>query len=151
MTYINDVAQPVPANGGKPTLETLEAIEKKLGTAVSLYEHSITRGSGGPKVTITPATPQVVYIPHCRASSSTGNEQEESFSAATLGQWLPSCDYERPEGYVRPVFEVMCSTLAGSASTGPVVKPVNQTGRCPLYLFTNQKIQIPAHAWFALH
>ena len=46
MIYINDVTQPVPANGGKPTLETLEAIEKKLGTAVSLYGHSITRGSG---------------------------------------------------------------------------------------------------------
>ena len=86
MIYINDVTQPVPANGGKPTLEPLEAIEKKLGgAAASLYGHSVTRASGGPKVTITLATSQVVYAPR----SSTGNGQEESFSVATLGQWLP--------------------------------------------------------------
>ena len=75
MIYITDVTQPVPANGGKPVLDSLDAIEKKLGAAVSLYGHSITRGSGGPKVTITPAAAQVIYIPHCRASG-TGNEEE---------------------------------------------------------------------------
>ena len=138
MIFVNDVSQPVPANGGKPLLETLEAIEKKQGAAVSLYGHSITRGSGGggPKVTITPDAAQVVFIPQV-----VDRGEDESFSVATLGEWLPSHDYEKAEGYVRPVFEVTCSRPppGSAAPTGPLVKPVNVQGRCPLYLFTNKK------------
>ena len=90
MSYIPDVTAP-PADGGKPKLHTMEEIEKEVGSQVSLYGHAVTRGSGKTKVTITPATAHVVYVP-------TRNANPENISHKVLGSWLPS----QEKWWVRP-------------------------------------------------
>lgn len=155
MAYTSDVTAP-PADGAKPKLHTLEDIEKELGCQVSLYGHSVTRGSGKTKVTITPAAAAVVYVP-------TPDSSPENFSHKVLGSWLP-CQEEaviattlQVHGYARPVFEVISATATPAAAASSslqaskVIKPINMTGRSSMHLFTSRNIDMPANGWFALH
>ena len=153
MCYIADVTA-APADGGKPTLHTMEDIEKEIGDKLSLYGHSVTRGSGKTKVTITPSAAPVVYVPSRQTSP-------EQFGHKTLGSWLPAQESMngttlKTDGCVRPVFEVIVA--GGSAGNAPqqqqptkVIKPMNIAGRNRMHMFTSKKIDIPANGWFAMN
>ena len=99
--YIPDVTA-APADGGKPKLHTMEDIEREIGDKLSLYGHSVTRGSGKTQVTITPPAAPVVYVPSRQTSP-------EQFGHKTLGSWLPAQEAMtgmtlKTDGYVRHVF-----------------------------------------------
>jgi len=130
----------------------MEDIEKEVGSNISLYGHSITRG-GASKVTITPSPAPIAFVPN-------PNEDPSTFSFKLLGPWLPSLENTtgttlKLDGLVRPVFEVTAVSptaggVAGSSSSGPLVKPVNVSNRNCLHFFTCKKIDLPANGWIAL-
>ena len=134
------------AVGGKPKLQAVADIEKELGNNLTLYGHSITRG--GNKVTITPAPSPVVWVPTLGEQAAVG-----AFTPDNLGQFVRS--YEDVSGATpkctglhRPVFEVRPAQTAGSTSAY-VLQPTSAT-RNPVWLFTKQKVEIPAGGYVCL-
>ena len=152
LILVKDLTEPADGGKVKPKLLTLEDIEKEVGNNISLYGHSITRG-GASKVTITPAPGPIAFVPN-------PNEDPSTFSYKLLGAWLPSLENTtgttvKLDGLVRPVFEVTAVSptaggIAGSASSGPLVKPVNVSTRNCMHFFTCKKIDLPADGWIAL-
>jgi hypothetical protein len=108
-------------DGTVPILSTLDAIEKELGNNVTLYAHSITRGSTpftATKVTVVPAVTPVVWCPH-QTDLADGK-----FCSGVLGQYIPSREIAhgtsqtKSTGLVRAVFAVEATERTGSGSSG---------------------------------
>jgi hypothetical protein len=115
-----------------------------LNSTVSLYAHSITRATGGPKkVTVRPSATPVAWIP------TFDDKKDESFGYATVGQWLESKEDpltgKSNNGLVRPIFDVKAHPNVGGAS-GHILKP-----RGALHLFTAKKLDLKAGQMMSLN
>ena len=142
---------------GKVTPTCLADIEKTLGNNVTLYGHAITRG-GKTKVTITPASTPVAWIP-----TFSPDKSDESFSVDSLGHWLPSLEADASsgggkfQGCHRSVFEVQgqqkppAAGAASGAGTSWHLQPNPQPTANALYIFTNKKIEFQPNGYMALH
>ena len=84
----NKAGTPLPLT--KQKLVCLSDIEAEIGNNVTMYGHAITRG--GTKVTITPSTSPVVWVPQAPAGGGEHSTTPPDFSADTLGAFLPSHD-----------------------------------------------------------
>ena len=125
-----------------PKLETLEAIEAKLGSMpqpLGLYAHTITRGAKALRV--APGPTKVAWCPF-RAEPLDGS----TFQADTLGQWLRADDPPDPprgsKAGLRPAFEVSLK-----AST---LGPLPDVAANPLCLFTRRAVTLKTHGLVVL-
>jgi hypothetical protein len=150
---LNKAGSPLPGNI-KPKLVYLSEIEAELGNSVTLYGHAVTRG-GAKKVTITPSKSPVSWVP---ATPAVGGASPPPFSTGTLGQYLRSHEdtqgVPKCMGLVRPVFEMKPGQPSGAHPAAPgttyVLQPGAPTGHSALWLFTSQKIELPAGAFVCL-
>jgi hypothetical protein len=99
----------------------MDGIEKELGNNVTLYAHSITRGSTpstATKVTVVPAVTPVVWCPN-QTDLADGK-----FCSDVLGQYIPSREIAhgtgqtKSAGLVRAVFAVEATERTGSVASG---------------------------------
>ena len=123
-----------------------------------MYGHAITRG--GTKVTITPSTSPVVWVPQAPAVGGEHSTASPDFSADTLGAFLPSHDtggggpgsgVPKYVGMVRSVFEVKAKASGSGATlatTPPyAIEPAAPPGMSPLWIVLLKKVEVPGNTF----
>ena len=138
-----------PLQLGEQKMVCLSDIEKIIGNNLTLYGHSITRG--GTKVTITPSTSPVVWVPQAPAVGGESSSDPPDFSAETLGAFLPSHDdtsgVPKYAGMVRSVFETKAKAGGGSGGGGYALLPGAPPGFSPLWIALLKKVEVPANSF----
>ena len=125
---------------------------------MTMYGHAITRG--GTKVTITPSSSPVVWVPQAPAVGGEHSTASPDFSADTLGAFLPSHDtgghgpgsqggVPKYVGMVRSVFEVKAKAngLSGGGEAAFAIEPGAPPGMSPLWLVLLKKVEVPGNTF----
>ena len=104
---------------------------------------------GAAKVTITPSTAPVAWLPQAPAVGGEGSGSGvANFEAATLGQYLRSHEdttgVPKCKGLARPVFEMKASQASQGAYT---LMLGAAPGRSALWLFTTKKFEVPGQGF----
>ena len=136
-----------------PKMETLEEIEKRFGSHILLYAHSITRG-GGKKVQVTPASTAIAWVPNAIESLDTS-----PFIPDNLGQFLRTFEQHEDgdkadkageiKGYLRPAF-IVSAKQGSPTAAAPLLQPSAAPNAITYCLFTCQKIELKPSELIAL-
>ena len=121
-----------------------------------MYGHAITRG--GTKVTITPSSSPVVWVPQAPAVGGEHSTTPPDFSADTLGAFLPSHDtgghgpgsqggVPKYVGMVRSVFEVKAKANGSGGEAAYSIEPGAPTGTSLLWLVLLKKVEVPGNTF----
>ena len=127
----------------------LSDIEKEIGENVQIWGHIVTRG--GKRVTITPSSSPLTWVPEALAVGGEDDRAPPGFSIDTLGAFLPSHDNtdgtQKYNGLVRGVFETIKKAGNNKGNTKCILEPVTFEEASPLWIALVSKVQVRAEGF----